>query len=106
MSVQSTEAACGPLSESRQSLSSTAAGHTGLATSIVIPTFNRRSRLQRLLFELEQQRASGIPFEVVVVVDGADDGSIEMLQMLRPAYPLRVLSQPNAGPAAARNRGI
>ncbi|MER3420153.1 MAG: glycosyl transferase family 2, partial [Chloroflexota bacterium] len=74
--------------------------------SVVIPTFNRRARLERLLRALEDEHAAGPRFDVVVVVDGATDGTEAMLAALRPRYPLYVLRQPNRGPAAARNRGV
>lgn len=77
-----------------------------LSASVVIPTYNRRARLERLLRALEDEYVAGPRFEVVVVVDGATDGTEAMLAALRPSYPLRVLPQPNRGPAAARNRGV
>lgn len=73
--------------------------------SIVIPTFNRRSSLERLLCGLEAQTGAST-FEVIVIVDGATDGTVEMLLEQRPSYPMRTIVQANSGPAAARNRGI
>lgn len=46
---------------------------------IVIPTFNRRERLEVLLKQLKNQ-ASDPPFNVVVAVDGSTDGTFELLQ--------------------------
>jgi len=74
--------------------------------SIVVPTFNRRERLKRLLLALDAASDQTPPFEVLVVVDGATDGTLEMLSNLSTTFPLRVLEQPNQGPAAARNLGI
>ena len=74
--------------------------------SIIVPTFNRRDRLKRLLLRLEQAHSAGARFEVVVTVDGATDGTLDMLARLRTGYPLRALTQPNRGPAAARNRAM
>lgn len=76
------------------------------SVSVIVPTYNRRARLQRLLQALDDDYAAGPRFEVVVIVDGATDDTETMLAALRPSYPLRVLRQPNRGPAAARNRGV
>jgi GT2 family glycosyltransferase len=74
--------------------------------SIVIPTYNRRSRLARVLGALECQTYPIARFEVVVVSDGSTDGTDDYLADARPGYELVVATQPNAGPAAARNLGV
>lgn len=74
--------------------------------SVVVPTHNRRALLRRVLAGLAEQTYSLDRFEVIVVVDGSDDGTDEMLASLRTPYPLRVLRQEQGGPAAARNAGI
>ncbi|HVE66450.1 MAG TPA: glycosyltransferase [Thermoanaerobaculia bacterium] len=73
--------------------------------SVVVPTYRRPDTLFRVLDGLGRQR-SAPTFEVVVIDDGSDDGTAERLSAYRPPYPFRFFSQPNAGPAAARNRGI
>src|ERR1700737_5151290 len=78
----------------------------GLTTSIVVPPFNRSSRLERLLLRLDELYAGGDRFETVVSVDGSTDGTAEMLANLRVRSPLRVVLGDNAGPCAARNRGM
>src|SRR5438105_7088214 len=77
-----------------------------LTVSVIVPTFNRRSRLERLLLAIDRLPESRARLEVVVTVDGATDGTTEMLRGLRVGYPLRVIEQPNSGPAAARNAAI
>jgi glycosyltransferase involved in cell wall biosynthesis len=73
--------------------------------SVVIPTYNRMDVLPEVLAALERQE--GAPsFEVVVVDDGSTDGTGEWLAGRRFSVPAEVLRQPNAGPAAARNRGV
>jgi glycosyltransferase involved in cell wall biosynthesis len=74
--------------------------------SVVIPTYNRLSRLQRVLGAFETQTFPRERFEVVVVSDGSSDGTDEFLAETRPPFPLTVVTQANAGPAAARNRGV
>lgn len=73
--------------------------------SVVLPTFNRRRILSEVLAALDAQEGAP-PFEIVVVDDGSTDGTFEWLQQRAGARPLRLLRQPNLGPAAARNRGV
>jgi glycosyltransferase involved in cell wall biosynthesis len=75
--------------------------------SVVIPTFNRVADLKRTLAALESER-SALPFgvEIVVVDDGSLDGTGPYLAEWTGRTPgTKVLSQANAGPARARNRG-
>jgi glycosyltransferase involved in cell wall biosynthesis len=74
--------------------------------SVVIPTHQRKESLLRALASLETQTIPREQYEVVVVVDGSDDGSRESAESLASGYPLRVLWQPNRGRAAACNAGI
>ena len=74
--------------------------------SIIVPTFNRRARLLRLLGSLADEHARGARFEVVVAVDGASDGTQAALDAYTAPYPLRWSDAPNVGPSAARNRAI
>jgi GT2 family glycosyltransferase len=69
--------------------------------SIVIPTFNGASRIGNCLNALLQQTA-GRDVEVLVVNDGSTDNTAEVVAR----YPgVRLITQINAGPAAARNHG-
>jgi len=73
--------------------------------SVVVPTFQRRASLARLLDALASQTRDA-DFEVVVVDDGSRDDTRAWLRGYRAPYPLRVLQQANGGPATARNRGV
>lgn len=69
--------------------------------SIIIPTFNGASRIGNCLQALLAQ-ADGRDVEIIVVNDGSSDNTIAVVGQ----YPgVRCISQLNAGPAAARNRG-
>ena len=72
--------------------------------SVVIPTYDRRERLQRVLAALAAQDVGG--FEVVVVSDGSTDGTDDDLASGATPLPVVAERQDNAGPAAARNRGV
>ncbi len=70
---------------------------------VIIPTYNGRERLPRLLSSLETQDHSD--FEVTVAIDGSTDDSEQYLQQLKTPLKLTVISQENRGRAAIRNFG-
>jgi cellulose synthase/poly-beta-1,6-N-acetylglucosamine synthase-like glycosyltransferase len=72
-----------------------------MSVSIIIPTFNGSSRVANCLDALAQQTV-GRDAEILVV----DDGSTDNIADVVARHPgVRLISQANAGPAAARNRG-
>ncbi len=70
--------------------------------SVVIPVFNAEAYLAETVASILAQDYR--PLEVIVVDDGSSDRSLAVAEKLRPA--VCVLHQANAGPSAARNRGI
>ena len=77
-----------------------------LKISVVVATFNRRESLQRLLESLASQTLSPAHFEVLVVSDGATDGTVELVRELKAHRPnLTLLDLQSRGPGAARNAG-
>ncbi len=76
------------------------------AFSVVIPTYRRRASLERVLTGLARQEWPEDALEVLVVSDGGDDGTVEMASSHPMPFPIRVLTQANQGPAAARNLGV
>ncbi len=76
-----------------------------MSFSVVIPTFRRCDTLFAVLDALARQEDAPA-FEVIVVDDGSGDETPRRLAAYRPAHPFRFFSQENAGPAAARNRGV
>jgi glycosyltransferase involved in cell wall biosynthesis len=77
-----------------------------LRASVVIPTYRRKDALLRALRSLATQSIGADAYEVVVVVDGSDDGTREAAEASSPPYALRVLWQQNRGRAAACNAGV
>src|SRR5262245_44212576 len=74
--------------------------------SIVIPTYQRCASVMRALHLLETQTLAPFRFEVIVVLDGSTDGTLEMLGSYHPRYRTCALWQANRGRAAACNAGI
>ena len=80
---------------------------SNLRLSIVLPTFNRRRRLERVLAGLDRQTVELSQFETIVVDDGSTDDTADWLvHNSQRAYGLRHVRQTNSGPAKARNRGV
>lgn len=75
--------------------------------SIIIPTFNRRDALLETLNGLLNLDYPCNDWEAIIVDDGSTDGTEGAVQKLltERLAPIRYIRQPNAGPAAARNRG-
>jgi GT2 family glycosyltransferase len=74
--------------------------------SVVVPTFQRCASVQRTLEALARQTIAPTEFEVIVSIDGSDDGTKELLRDFQAPYRLRAIWQPNQGRATARNAGI
>ena len=77
--------------------------HPKPAISVVVPLFNKAAYIARALESIRRQ--TWTDFEVVVVDDGSTDGGGAIAaQFADPRF--RVVTQPNRGQGAARNRGI
>jgi GT2 family glycosyltransferase len=74
--------------------------------SVVIPTYRRRASLQRTLEAFRRQTIPPTEYEVIVAVDGSEDGTREMVASFQAPYHLVGVWQPNTGRAAACNAGI
>lgn len=75
--------------------------------SVVIPTWNRKALLARMLHSLETQDIGASRFEIVVVDDASTDDTIEWLSTYESGLRLRVVRHhENRGPASARNTGV
>ena len=72
-----------------------------MSVSIIIPTFNGVSRIGNCLDALVYQTA-GRDAEILVVNDGSTDNTADVVARYSG---VRLITQSNAGPASARNRG-
>lgn len=76
-----------------------------MKVSVIIPTYNGAHKLPGILQALRNQSVS--PFDIVVVIDGSTDETLQVLQELQLTIPsLRVVEQENKGRAAVRNTGM
>ena len=70
--------------------------------SVVIPTYNSAAFVVSAVESALRQELE--PAEIIVVDDGSTDGTAEALGPYRQL--IRYITQPNSGPAVARNRGV
>jgi glycosyltransferase involved in cell wall biosynthesis len=70
---------------------------------VIIPARDAEATIGRTLAALAAQRIDD-EFEVIVVDDGSGDGTAAVVD--RAPGRVRLVGQPPAGPAAARNRGV
>ncbi|MBA3865469.1 MAG: glycosyltransferase family 2 protein [Solirubrobacterales bacterium] len=76
------------------------------SVSVVIPTHRRREALRRTLLSLGDQIVGPESFEVVVSVDGSEDGTLQMLSELDMPFALRWIAGERRGRAVACNAAI
>ncbi len=74
-----------------------------MRVSVIVPLYNKAQFISRCLSSICAQTLS--EFELIVVNDGSTDGSERIAEMFVDVR-IRVIHQQNAGPGAARNRGL
>lgn len=77
-----------------------------IGVSIIIPTYQRCNSLKRVLTSLTTQTFPHNAYDVIVSIDGSEDGSREMVENFKSPYQLRYIWATNSGRASACNRGI
>ena len=73
--------------------------------SVIVPTRNRPALLAACLQSFCQLEYPADAWELIVVNDGGDDLVTAVSAQLQQSLPLKLVNAPQAGPAAARNRG-
>lgn len=73
--------------------------------SVIVPVFNAQDFLQVTLESVLNQRTN-FSYQVICVNDGSSDNSEAILSEYTKDQRVTVLHQPNAGIAAARNKGL
>lgn len=72
--------------------------------SVIIPTYKHRDFIWQTLESVWVQTFREL--EIIVIDDGSPDDTAQMLRPLAQEGRIRLIEQPNAGQAAARNKGI
>ncbi len=73
--------------------------------SIVIPTYNRPKQLASCLKAIDGLTYPRDRFEVIVIDDGSHSPLDAIVNPFSDRLAVRLITQPNSGPAIARNRG-
>lgn len=71
--------------------------------SLIIPTYNGADKVGRVLKSVRCQ--SQMPDEVLVVVDGSTDNTLEVLHVLQSEFNFRIIQRSNGGRSRVRNTG-
>ena len=75
--------------------------------SIVIPLYNKEKYIERCLNSLLAQDVSPSEYEVVIIDDGSRDSGPDIARDFAAKHQnIQFYSQANAGPSAARNKGL
>ncbi len=73
--------------------------------SVIIPTYQRPEQLGTCLSALTELDYPSDRFEIIVVDDGSPVSPEPVVASFRDRLNLTLLTQPNSGPASARNTG-
>ncbi|KZN43498.1 hypothetical protein N474_07980 [Pseudoalteromonas luteoviolacea CPMOR-2] len=81
---------------------------SGTGVSVIIPTYNRCALLKRTLDSLCEQTLEHKNYEVIIVDDGSNDGTQEMVANYQSTVAIHYIFQPDDGfqVAKARNKGL
>jgi glycosyltransferase involved in cell wall biosynthesis len=74
-----------------------------VCVSVIIPLYNKAPYIARAIDSVLQQRYGD--FELIIVDDGSTDEGPSLVRAYSDPR-VKLVTQPNAGPGAARNRGI
>ena len=73
--------------------------------SMIVPAYNAEAAIGQCLDSLLAQRLA-VSSEIIVVNDGSTDGTARILEKYATRPEIKMISQRNRGPSAARNAGL
>jgi glycosyltransferase involved in cell wall biosynthesis len=77
-----------------------------LTLSVIVPAYNEEATIVEILSQVKAQQIDGVDFEVLVVDDGSEDRTVELLEA-SPALYSRLIKMPrNGGKGAAVKAGL
>lgn len=75
--------------------------------SLILPVYNVEKYLPKCLDSCLQQELSLKEYEIIVVIDGSPDHSLQIAKQYQAQYPnIKIVEQANGGLSAARNTGL
>lgn len=77
-----------------------------IEASVVMPAYNQREALQIVLESFAHQRDVQGLWELILVDDGSEDGTRELVESHKAPHRLTYVRQQHSGRAAARNAGV
>lgn len=76
-----------------------------MTISVIVPVYNAKKTIKRAVESVKKQ--SFLDWELILVDDGSTDESLSCIcKMAKTETRIRILSQKNAGPGKARQKGI
>jgi glycosyltransferase involved in cell wall biosynthesis len=77
-----------------------------LRVSVIVPAYNEDSTILQILREIRKQSVEGVLFEVIVIDDGSQDKTVELLETNGDLYDRLIKQSKNRGKGAAILAGL
>ena len=73
--------------------------------SVIIPVYNAEKTIRRCLESIMSSEYE--EYEVILIDDGSTDNSVSIIsEFANRNRRIKIFTQPNSGPSAARNKGL
>jgi glycosyltransferase involved in cell wall biosynthesis len=77
-----------------------------LKVSVLVPAFNEEKTILKILGRVREQHVDDVCFEVIVIDDGSQDGTVKRLQENPSLYDRLIIQPTNGGKGAAVKAGL